>query len=141
MSELAPEEAALRRWAEQPLQFVTQCLRLEPDAWQGKLLQDLPEHDRIAIAGSKGCAKTALESWVIWWTLCTQPNSKVAATSINGAQLRDGLWAELAKWQSRVPLLLALFHWSPERVVRKTSPATWFAAARTWNQSADPHTQ
>lgn len=134
-------EDTLRRWADEPLAFVTQCLRLEPDAWQGKLLQDLPKHDRIAIAGSKGCAKTALESWAIWWTLTTQPDSKVAATSINGAQLRDGLWAELAKWQSRVPLLKELFHWSPERVVRKTSPATWFAAARTWNQSADPHTQ
>lgn len=140
-NDLSREEAVLQRWAAEPLTFVQQCLRIRPDPWQAKLLEELPRHDRIAIAGSKGCAKTALESWVIWWTLTTQPDVKVAATSINGNQLRDGLWAELAKWQSRVPLLQELFHWSPERVVRKTAPAKWFASARTWNQSADPHTQ
>lgn len=138
---LSREEATLARWAAEPLTFVQQCLRLKPDPWQAKLLEELPQHDRIAIAGSKGCAKTALESWVIWWTLTTQPDVKIAATSINGNQLRDGLWAELAKWQSRSPLLQSLFHWSPERVTRKTAPGKWFAAARTWNQSADPHTQ
>ena len=139
MADLSVEEAGLRRWAEEPLTFVRQCLRIEPDAWQAKLLHELPKHDRIAIAGSKGCAKTALESWVLWWSMTTQPDIKVACTSVNGNQLRDGLWAECAKWQR--PLLKELFHWSPERIVRKTSPQTWFASARTWNQSADPHTQ
>jgi hypothetical protein len=137
----SPEELALRRWVAEPLTFVRQCIRVEPDDWQAKLLAEAPEHDRIALAGSKGCAKTALLSWLIWHMMVTQPDSKVAATSINGDQLRDGLWAELAKWQAQAPLLQALFHWSAERVVRKSSPATWFAAARTWNKAADPHTQ
>ncbi|MEY5098081.1 MAG: Xanthomonas citri phage [Pseudomonadota bacterium] len=141
MENLSDAERVLQRWRREPLAFVRQAFNAEPDPWQAKELEELPKHDRVAIAGSKGCAKTTFFTWAMWWSLTTQPHVKGAATSINGAQLRDGLWAELAKWQSKSPLLQELFHWSPERVVRKTAPATWFASARTWNQSADPHTQ
>lgn len=137
----SPEVRALQRWVAEPVTFVRQAFGAEPDPWQARELEQLPKHDRIALAGSKGCAKTTFLSWAIWYALTTQVDSKTAATSINGAQLRDGLWAEMAKWQARSPLLQALFHWSAERIVRKTSPATWFAAARTWNQAADPNTQ
>lgn len=140
-AKLTAEEQALRRWAAEPHTFVRQCFGATPDPWQDQELAALPQHDRIALAGSKGCAKTAFMSWAIWWSLVTQPGCKIPATSINGAQLRDGLWAELAMWQGRAPLLQELFHWSAERIVRKTQPGVWFAAARTWNRDADPHTQ
>lgn len=138
---LTPQMEGLKRWAEEPHTFVRQCLRATPDPWQERELKEIPKHQRIAIAGSKGCAKTAFESWVIWWTLATQPHCQVACTSINGAQLRSALWKELAKWHSCSPLLQELFTWTPEMIRRKTHPATWFAEARTWNQSADPYTQ
>jgi len=141
MTDLSPEIAALKRWHDEPHTFVRQCLGAEPDPWQDKALRDLVSQDRMAISGSKGSAKTAFFAFAIWYTLVTQPNCKIAATSINGTQLRDGLWSELALWQSKSKLLQTLFHWSPQRIVRKTSPATWFASARTWNQTADPHTQ
>lgn len=133
------EARALRRWADEPLTFVRQCIGAEPDPWQAVELQKLPQHDRIAVAGSKGCAKTAFEAWVIWWTLTTQRDCNVAAVSTSGDNLRDGLWKELAKWH--VPLLQELFHWSPERIVRKTRPGTWFASARKYSRDADPTTQ
>lgn len=137
----AREEAQLRRWAAEPGLFVRQVLGATPDPWQDDVLAQWTQHDRIAILGSKGCAKTCLEAWLVLHTLMTQPHCKVPCVSISGDQLRDGLWAELAKWHGRSALLKALFHWSVERVVRKTSPSTWFAAARTFNRDADPNTQ
>lgn len=135
------EVAALRRWTAEPHVFVRQCLGAEPDPWQDRELKLLPTMDRVAIMGSKGCAKTAFEAFCIWWALTTQPDCNVGAVSTSGDQLRDGLWKELALWRARAPLLEELFHWSPERIVRKTRPGTWFASARTYNRSADANTQ
>ncbi len=137
------EIQALRRWAHEPHVFVRQCLGAEPDPWQDRELRQLREHDRIAIMGSKGCAKTAFLAFVIWWTLTTQPGVNIGAVSTSGDQLRDGLWKELALWRSRSPLLQDLFRWSPERIVRNSSreEGTWFASARTYNRSADANTQ
>lgn len=135
------QEQRLARWIEDPNAFVRECIGAVPDAWQERELLELPKHDRIAIAGSKGCAKTAFESWAIWWALCTQPGVNIAAVSTSGDQLRDSLWKELALWQSKSPLLQALFQWAPERITRKTEPATWFASARKYARDADPNTQ
>lgn len=138
---MSAESEALRRWTAEPHVFVRQVIGAEPDEWQDKLLKEMPQHSRIAIAGSKGCAKTAFEAWALWWSMTTQPGCNIGAVSISGENLRDGLWKEAALWQAKAPLLQALFKWSPERIVRKTEPGTWFASARTYNRAADPNAQ
>lgn len=59
------------------------------------------------------------------------------ATSITGDNLRDGLWAEMAKWQQRSRLLMEAFTWTKTRIFANDHPDTWFMSARQWSKSSD----
>lgn len=133
--------AKLAGWRDHPVAFVRECFGAEPDAWQVEVLEAVAKNQRVALKASKGPGKTCLLAWVAWWFLITRPHPKVIATSITGDNLADGLWAELALWQSKSPLLKAAFTWSAESIVAKDHPATWFASARTWSRSASPEQQ
>lgn len=134
--------ASMLRWAAEPLSFVHEVLGLdEVDAWQEEALRALPLQTRMALKACKGPGKSALLAWIGWWFLATRPHPKVVATSITGDNLRDNLWAELAKWQKNSALLKAQFTWNAERIVYNAHPETWWASARQWPKSADPGQQ
>lgn len=80
---------------------------------------------------------TACLAWLAWNYLLTRPHPNIAATSISGDNLRDGLMKELAFWRNKSELLMTLFEWQTERVYLKEHPATWWLSARTWSQSAN----
>lgn len=130
-----------RRWFNDPRLYVRQVLRVEPDAWQDEALAAIAANDQLAMQACKGPGKSAVDSWIAWWYLNTRPHPKVIATSVSGPNLRDGLWAEMAKWQQRAPLLKQQFVWSSSRIVYKGAPETWFMSARTWSKSANPEEQ
>lgn len=133
--------AKVREWREKPALFVREVFGVTPDAWQDEVLEAFPTHQRIALKACKGPGKSAVESWVGWNFLFTRPHPKVVATSISGANLRDNLWAEFAKWQGRSELLKKAFTWSASRIVANDHPETWWASAREWAKSADPQAQ
>lgn len=112
-----------------------------PDAWQDDTLAMFPTSPRIAMKACKGPGKTCVLAWLAWNFLLTRPHPKIAATSISGANLSDGLWTEMALWQGRSDLLRAAFQWNKERITSRTSPETWWMAARTWAQSAEKRKQ
>lgn len=89
---------------------------------------------------SKGPGKSALLSWLAWNFLVTRPSPKISATSISGDNLRDGLWAELGKWQNRSSFLQEAFVWQKERIFAKSDPKETWMSARTWSKSADLNT-
>lgn len=109
-----------------------------PDPWQDEVLQAFPNNQRIAMKASKGPGKSCLEAWLAWNFLLTRPHPKIAATSISGDNLRDGLWSEMAKWREKSPLLKEMFVWQKERIFSKEFPETWWMAARQWSKAADP---
>jgi len=137
------QEAAsnLRRWRERPDTYVREVFGATPDPWQDEVLAAFPAHQRIAMKASKGPGKTALLAWIAWNFLLTRPHPKIAATSITRENLRDNLWTEMAKWQSRSPLLSATFEWGKERIFCRDHPETWWMSARTWSKSADREQQ
>ena len=61
----------------------------------------------------------------------------MAATSITADNLADNLWAEMAKWQARAPLLMAGFEWTKTRIFARESPETCWMSARTFSRTAD----
>jgi len=134
-------QGRIRRWREDPVAFVRECLGAEPDGWQLEVLHAFPTNQRIALKACKGPGKSTVLAWLIWNFLLTRPHPKVVATSITGDNLRDGLWTELAKWQGRSPILRELFDWTTTRVQAHDHPETWFASARQWSKSADPSSQ
>ena len=121
--------------------MVLELFGVQPDAWQVDVLDTFPHRRRQALLASKGVGKTALLAWLCWNFLLTRPNAKIAATSITGDNLRDGLWTEMALWQSKSPMLKAAFEWSKERIVCKEAASTWWMSARAWSKAADSSRQ
>lgn len=132
---------SLVRWWEDPRVFVREQFGVEPDAWQDEVLGAFPETPRIALQACKGNGKTALVAWLVWNFLATRPHPKVAATSVTGDNLRDCLWAELAKWHQRSPMLRGAFTCQAKRIFANDHPETWWCSARTWSRDADPEQQ
>ncbi len=127
----------LRRWREHPVQFVREVFGVVPDAWQARVLEAFPHHQRLAMKACKGPGKTAVEAWLAWNFLLTRIEPKVAAVSVTAENLADNLWSEMAKWQQRSPLLQATFEWNKTRIFCRQSPETWWMSARSWSKTAD----
>lgn len=138
---MTPAAENIRRWRERPDVFVREVFGATPDAWQEDILRIFPSQPRIAMKACKGPGKTCLLAWLCWNFLLTRPHPKIAASSISSDNLRDNLWAEMATWLHKSPLLQAAFTWQAERIVNKESPETWWMSARTWSRSANAEQQ
>ena len=119
----------LERWGANPKAFVRNVFGVRPDAWQDDVLEAFPSQPRLAMKACKGPGKTAVLAWLAWYFLMTRPDPKIAATSVSGDNLADNLWAEMAKWQARSPLLTAAFEWTKTRIFHRERPETWWMSA------------
>lgn len=144
-----PSQRKIKEWRENPIQFVWENFKAEPDEWQKDALQlwgrqDLPKL-RISLRACVGPGKSALESWCGWNFLSCYGerghHPKGAAVSVTSDNLKDNLWPEFSKWQSRSPFLQRAFTWSKERIFATDHPETWFLSARSYSKSADPEEQ
>ena len=132
-----PEAAKIKLWRERPDMMVRMLFGVEPDPWQDEALRAFPTTQRMAMSASKGPGKSCVLAWCAWNFLLTRPSPNIAATSISGDNLRDGLWKEMAVWREKSPLLKAMFDLQVERIFAKESPQTWFMSARSWSKTAD----
>lgn len=139
--EVSPPSAKIKRWRENPLIFVTEVFGVTPDAWQADILKALPHNKRLAMKACKGPGKTCVLAWIAWWFLTCHPHPKIAATSISGDNLSDGLWTEMAKWQAKSDFLKATFHWTKTRIFANDHSETWWMSARTWREGSDSSQQ
>lgn len=131
----------IKRWRESPAAMVRELFETEPDAWQLDVLEMFPTSPRQAMKACKGPGKTAVLAWLSWNFLLCYLHPKMAAVSISGDNLRDGLWTEMAKWQARSPLLKAAFTWTASRIFANDHPETWFMSFRTWQRGASKDQQ
>jgi hypothetical protein len=156
-------EAASRlaHWRENPLNFVRANFQIEPDEWQREVLEELGRESIAAKATGAGMdhgtsptlrrrhvmkactgpGKSAVLAWLAWWRLSCfghkGEHPKGAALSITADNLKDNLWAEINKWQTRSAFLRETFTWTKERVFANDYPATWFLSARAFSKDAD----
>jgi hypothetical protein len=131
----------IAEWRARPSQMVRELFHVEPDAWQAEVLDCFPETQRIAMVACKGPGKTSTLSWLCWnFLLCYPAPLKILATSITADNLADGLWAEMAKWQARAPLLQQVFEWTATEI-RSRETQTKFMSARAWPRSGNPQEQ
>lgn len=129
--------AKLSHWWWNPDKFVEDHFGVTPDAWQRDTLQAFPHKDRIAMKASKGPGKTATLAWLCWNYLVTRPFPSIAATSISGANLKSGLWKEMAYWQMQSPFLMRNFTITSTAIFNKAHPLTWVMYAKSWQQKAN----
>jgi hypothetical protein len=71
---------------------------------------------------------------ILWFQVCYFP-TKIPCTAPSAPQLKDVLWAELAKWhrqlEKRIPVLGSEFEWLSDEYRMRKAPKESFAVART----------
>lgn len=140
---MTPAQSKIKQWKNDPVSFVREVFKVEPDQWQVKGLKAFadPSISRIGFSACAGPGKSAELCFCGWnFLLCYADKGehpKAAATSISGDNLRDNLWAEMSKWQSRSPMLQSLFKVTSEKIFAVDHRETWFMAARTFPKTAN----
>ena len=141
--------SAILKWRADPVLMVRELFGVEPYPWQAEALRLYASGSpklRIALQSPAARGKTAVLAWIGWHFMLTATDTagehpKGAVTSCSADNLRDNLWAELAKWRDRAPLLQAAFEWTKERIFSRAYPATWFLSARTYSKTANSDEQ
>lgn len=149
MTNLNEAASIIKEWKLDPVKFVRDNFKTEPDKWQVEVLRIFPSQDKDKIRQSMqacvGPGKSAVLAWCAWNFLSCYAEEgehpKGAAVAITSANLADNLWAELSKWRSRSPFLIEYFEWTKSRIFAKQHPETWFISARSWPKTADAEEQ
>jgi phage terminase large subunit len=98
---------------------------------------------KVSVRAGHGVGKTSAVAAAIWWFLECFDYPKIPCTAPSASQLRDVLWAELAKLERKsddlsrkndLPKALwlsSLFNITQDRIADVGRPDEWFAVART----------
>lgn len=123
---------AVLYYKDRPVEFVKDIIGVTPDDIQGEILESVANNQLTSVRSGHGIGKSALESWLIYWYMCTRPFPKIPCTAPTKHQLHDILWAEVAKW--RTPAIQTEIEWTQEKLYMKSNPENWFAVPRTATQ-------
>lgn len=135
----------IREWRHDPVKFALDVFGIEPDPWQVDAMRslggDYNPTRRLCMKACTGPGKSATLAWMGWHRLtcfaARGEHPKGAALSITADNLKDNLWAELAKWQGRSEFLKAAFTWTKEKIYANDHPETWFLSARSFAKDAN----
>lgn len=122
---------AILFYADEPIYFVEDIIRVTPDQKQRDILRSLRDYPMTSVRSGHGVGKSAVESWAVIWFLCTRPFPKIPCTAPTQHQLYDILWAEISKWLRNNPELKNDIIWTQQRVYMNGYPEEWFAVPRT----------
>src|ERR1700685_4510473 len=124
--------ANIKRWREHPAQMVQDLFQVRPDPQQEEALEKFPHSRRLCMKACTGSGKTATLAWIGWNFMLTRLDPMVGATSINGDNLKAGLWTEMARWRVKAPILEQMFEQTKTSIYARDKPETWKMEARTW---------
>lgn len=123
----------VEHYADDPVSYVRDVLKAEPDTWQIDALNAVSANQRVAVASGHGIGKTAFIAWVIHWFMSTRPDPQVVVTANTKNQLDSKTWRELAKW-NKLALNGSWFDHTATKFTLKDSPDTWFTSAIPWTE-------
>ena len=94
----------LERYGNDPRSFVQEVLGVEPDGWQGQVLDWIGSGERrISCVSGHGVGKSSCASWaMVWHLLCKYPQ-KTVVTAPTVGQLQDALATECKRWINELP--------------------------------------
>lgn len=125
--------AFVAKYRSDPVAFVRNVLKIEPDPWQEQFLRALAAGKRrISVRSGHGVGKSSAASWAVLWFILTRLPHKVVITAPTAAQLFDALFAELKTQIGRLPPVLRdALNVTSDRVELKGAPDEGFVSART----------
>lgn len=143
---MSKASAIIQEWRTNPIKFVYDNFKVDPDEWQKDALlfcggEVLPRR-RLVMTACAGPGKSALLAWIGLHRLTCfakkGEHPKGAAISCEGRDnLRQNLWAELGKWRERSEFLKNAFDYNQDKISAKDHKETWFLAARSYAKDAD----
>jgi phage terminase large subunit len=129
---LKPEERVVLEWAKDPVLFVQQALKANPEKWQAEFLLAVRDNNRIAVKSGHGVGKSTSLAWMIIWYLLTRYPAVIIATANTEAQLTDVLLREVEKWVRNLdPGMRDLIVLKADRIELRDDPKQCYAALRT----------
>jgi len=121
----------IRKTRNDPVKFVNLVFGIDPTFQQKEVMMSVAKHKNTAVKAGHGVGKSALASWLIYWFLLTRPLSRIPVTAPTMHQLKDILWAELAKWKFKGRILDSVLDMTDTRLSVKGGGGdykkTWFA--------------
>lgn len=122
----------LAHYFARPDEFAEDIFEVKLDDWQREALLGLHEDHFVSVRACHGPGKSAVMTWAAYWFMSTRTPARIPATAPTSHQLRDVLWAEMAKWQARMsPMLRDCYKLTGERLEWVANPKETFAVART----------
>ena len=123
----------LPEYRDKPIDYVKDILRVTPTEEQAELLTAVSTSKKpVARKSGHGVGKTSGMAMLVWWFLQTRFEAQIACTAPTAHQLKDRLWAEIAKWHNTmVPRYRDLFKVVDYRVYHKQYDKSWYAVGRT----------
>ncbi len=95
------------KYGDDPVSFVKEVLKIEPDPWQEQVLRWVGEKERrISVRSGHGVGKSSCASWVMIWHLLTRYPQKTVVTAPTVNQLQNALAAECKRWVNELPDVL-----------------------------------
>jgi len=124
-------ENLIRKTRDDPVKFVNLIFGIDPTFQQKEVMMSVANNRNTAVKAGHGVGKSALASWLIYWFLLTRPLSRIPITAPTMHQLKDILWAELAKWKFKGRILDTVVDMTDTRLSIKGGGGdykkTWFA--------------
>lgn len=121
------------RYRNDPVLFVREMLKADPDEKQQQVLNAIARGERrISVRSGHGVGKTTTLAWAICWWMFTRFPQKTVCTAPTSAQLFDALAAETKGWFKKLPPELAgLFDIKSESIHLLAAPEESFCSFRT----------
>ena len=124
----------LERYKDDPVLFVREQFKVDPDPWQASVLRDIADRGvrAISVRSGHGVGKSAVAAWALIWFILTKFPCKAVVTAPTSGQLFDALFAEVKHWIGFLPeALQALLVVTSNRIELKEAPESAFISART----------
>ena len=123
----------IKKYRHDPVSFVKNVFKVEPDEWQTSFLEAIRDNNRrISVRSGHGVGKSPAASWAMLWYLMTRYPVKVVVTAPTSSQLFDALFAEIKRWVKEMPPALSeLLEVKSDRIELRPSPTEAFISART----------
>ena len=131
-------------WRDDPERYARDRLGQRPTWQQRKIYEAIADHGaKVTVRSGHGIGKSGAAAGAILWFLETRDFPKVPCTAPTAHQLKDVLWAEIAKWIRNADALSRargdsplfglgnLFSVTNDRVYDPSAKGEWFAVART----------
>jgi len=96
--------AAVAKLKHDPVLFVRQLLKAEPEPHQAKVMRWIASGERrVSVKSGRRIGKTTLMAWLSLWFEMTRANARTIVTAPSSAQLEDAYIPSFREWCQRLP--------------------------------------